>query len=148
MSFYFGTRKGVPPKTENLKFIHYEKGETAFNLPANTVRTILFLGFLLMTYKLWFMDSVYTAFPEFLREVMIIIIGFVGGSFLSRVIKLFQDDQDKPNKIIFHGKALLVLLLAILTCSLYVMQYAYSTTFIIIILATNLTIGFYFGTRK
>ncbi|MHA1168907.1 MAG: hypothetical protein ACTSRU_13850, partial [Candidatus Hodarchaeales archaeon] len=104
---------------------------------------------LLMTLKLLFTDSaVYTAFPEFLREVMIIIIGFIGGSFLSRVVKLFQDDQDKPNKIIFHGKALLVLSLTVLTCSLYFVQAEYDTAFVIIGLITNLTIGFYFGTRK
>ncbi|MFW9994872.1 MAG: hypothetical protein ACFFD4_22720 [Candidatus Odinarchaeota archaeon] len=159
VSFYFGTRKGIPPKTETLKKMQTEKGETAFNLPANTVRSILFIGFVLVSLKILLSPSgTYTDFPAFVLEVLIMISGYVGGAFLSRFIKLFQDDQEAPGlvaKIIFHGKAIIVLFFTFVTCILYFIDGLNlmstgltSETVELIGWATNLLIGFYFGSRK
>jgi len=153
VSFYFGTRKGIPPKTETLKTVKADKGETAFNLPANSVRTILFAGFIIMTLKIIISAGDYNEVPDFVLEVLVMIIGFVGGSFLSRFVSIFQDDSGEVgliSKIVLHGKALIVLLFTIVTCFLYLFTLPGMDSSIVFALGwiTNLVIGFYFGSRK
>jgi hypothetical protein len=158
VSFYYGTRKGIPPATEMLKKKKAEKGETAFNMPANSVRTVIFAGFIVLTVKILISPAgTYNEIPEFILEGLVMIAGFVGGSFLSRFIKLFQDDQEEPGllaKIVLHGKALVVIAVTIVACLLYLVTgleiISSMDTGIVYITgwAANLLIGFYFGSRK
>lgn len=147
VSFYYGMSRGVTPP-EGTDLLKDEGGQRAFNLPALTIRMLLFLGFVAMAVKVVFIgSSSYDELPFFIREVLLLISGFLVGTLAAKFITLFQDDKGEPNKLIFHGKAFLVLTLALVTNLLYILEIV-GVAVDIIGAVTDVFVGFYFGNRK
>lgn len=164
ISFYFGIKKGTvdtikkqqdkgeisSQTTKEIKptpQIQSKSGENAFNLPAKSVRFILFIGLMIIALKFLIQGSeIYDPVPQFIIDGFIIVTGFIFGTIYKKVTSRLPSEVSFLSKIIFHGKALTVVLLA-LTTSIYYLTAIDDPNLSIYAYITNLVVGFYFGSR-
>lgn len=149
-ALYYGMRKEITsPDTSNDK--RRNKGETAFNLPAFTVRIAIFLIFLILAVKILYfgIDTESDVFTVFLYKIIYIITGFIIGTVLAKIGGIFGNDPENQNlveKLFFHGKAVVVIVLCLAVNYFYIIEVSNNETAILEVI-TSLFIGFYFGNR-
>ncbi|MHA1990970.1 MAG: hypothetical protein ACW981_17875 [Candidatus Hodarchaeales archaeon] len=148
-ALYYGMRKEIIPRSEILDEKKKEKGETAFNLPAFTVRITIFMIFILLAVKILYFGTTTDGFSTFLYKIIYIIAGFIFGTILAKIGGIFGNDPEKQNfieKLFFHGKAVIIILLCLIVNYFYITEVTNNETAILEVI-TSLFIGFYFGNR-
>lgn len=147
-ALYYGMRKDSF-SASNSSQIGKKKGETAFNLPAFTVRITIFMIFLFLGIKILYFGTSAQNLTVFLYKIVYVISGFILGTILSKMGGIFGNNPSEQNfieKIFFHGKALVVIALCLITNYFFISEISNNDTMIIEAI-TSIVIGFYFGNR-
>lgn len=149
IALYYGMRKEHTYDLEGRENRREAKGQTAFNLPAFTVRILIFLIFIVLSIKILYFGTTDDSFSTFLYKIVYIISGFILGTILGKIGGIFGNDPSEHNlieKMFFHGKAFTLIVFCLIMNYFYVVEFSNSDTEIFEIITTFL-IGFYFGNR-
>jgi hypothetical protein len=149
VALYYGMRKEIVSSSESSDENKKKKGETAFNLPAFTVRITIFMVFVFLVVKILYFGPSTDNFSTFLYKITYIVAGFIIGTFLAKIGGIFGNDLEKQNVIenlFFHGKAVIVVILSLTMNYFYVIEVSNNEIAILEVI-TSLFIGFYFGNR-
>ena len=149
IALYFGMRKEHTYDLYGLEKKKEIKGQTAFNLPAFTVRILIFLIFIVLSVKILYFGTADESFSTFLYKIVYIVSGYFLGTILGKIGGIFGNDPSDHNfveKIFFHGKALVLIVLCLIINYFYIIEFS-NTDIEILEIITTFSIGFYFGNR-
>ncbi|MFW9930675.1 MAG: hypothetical protein ACFFD1_14900 [Candidatus Thorarchaeota archaeon] len=148
-ALYYGMRKEKSVISQDKSNRQTSRGETAFGLPAFTVRVTIFMILIILSVKILYFGTTSQDFSTSFYIIVYIIAGFLIGTILEKLGGIFGNDPFEQNlleKIFFHGKAIIVILLSLITNYFYIIGETSSEVEVLEVV-TAIFIGFYFGNR-